>query len=110
MNPTAAAPAGQIFAYSCPHCEHKGLYYYTDLARYDDDRAPGTDSVLPADAPVVPGAAIDNDADVIVCPNESCGLVQFRHLAFELLPRTAIRRRRTDAERPRPDHPPVHTA
>lgn len=95
MNPTASAPAGQILSYSCPQCEHKGLYYYTDLALYDDDRDPGVNSIVPDHAPAVPGSAIDNDADVIVCPNETCGLVQFRHLAFELLPATAVRARRS---------------
>ena len=95
MNRSAAAPAGQILAYSCPHCKHKGIYYYTDLALYDDERDPGEDSILPEYAPAVPGSAIDNAADVIVCPNESCGLVQFRHIAFELLPPTAVRARRS---------------
>jgi hypothetical protein len=95
VKPSAAAPAGQILAYSCPRCEHKGIYYYTDLALYDDERDPGEDSILPEDAPAVPGSAIDADANVIVCPNESCGLVQFRHIAFELLPPTAVRARRS---------------
>jgi len=98
VNPSAAAPAGQILSYSCPHCEHKGLYYYTDLALYDDERDPGENSILPEHAPAVPGSAIDADADVIVCPNEACGLVQFRHLALELLPPTAVRARRTTSE------------
>ncbi|WP_123623015.1 hypothetical protein [Halorubrum sp. CSM-61] len=95
VKPSAAAPAGQILAYSCPRCEHKGVYYYTDLALYDNDRDPGEDSILPEHAPAVPGSAIDADADAIVCPNESCGLVQFRHVAFELLPSTAVRARRS---------------
>lgn len=94
MNPSAAAPAGQVLSYSCPHCEHKGLYYYTDLALYDDERDPGENSILPEHAPAVPGSAIDAGADVIVCPNNACGLVQFRHLALELLPPTAVRTRR----------------
>lgn len=94
MKPTAAAPAGQILSYRCPNCEHKGLYYYTDLALYDDERDPGTNSVVPDHAPAVPGNVIDADADVIICPRDDCGLVQFRHLAFELLPASAVRVRR----------------
>jgi len=95
VKPSAAAPAGQVLAYSCPRCEHKGIYYYTNLALYDDERDPGENSILSEHAPAVPGSAIDNDADVIVCPNETCGLVQFRHIAFELLPPTAVRTRRS---------------
>ncbi len=97
MKPSAAAPAGQILAYSCPRCEHRGIYYYTDLTLYDDERDSGANSILPEHAPAVPGSAIDADADVIICPNESCRLVQFRHIAFELLPPTAVRARRSTA-------------
>jgi len=107
VHPTAAAPAGQIRSYTCPQCGHQGLFYYTDLALYDNDRDPDANSVVPDDAPAVPGAAIDANSDVVICPNHSCDFVRFRHIAFDLLPRTAIRRRRPDTERPRPENPPV---
>lgn len=103
MSPTTAAPAGQILTYSCPSCDQKGLYYYTDLALYDDERDPDVESVVPEHAPAVPGNAIDNDADVIICPRAECGRVQIRHIAFDLLPRTAVRVRRTTIPRPSND-------
>lgn len=99
MDRADAHPAGQLRPLVCPDCRRQGLHYYTDLALYDDDRSPDQDSLLPRDAPAVPGDAIDANADVLVCA--SCGFVDFRRLHFDVFSQQSLRVR----NRPTPATP-----
>lgn len=101
MDRADAHPAGQIRPLTCPDCRRQGLHYYTDLALYDDERSPNQDSILPRDAPAVPGEAIEANLDVIVCA--SCGFVDFRRLLFDVFARRGLRVR----DRPTPATPNV---
>lgn len=89
MDRADAHPAGQIRPLTCPDCRRQGLHYYTDLALYDDERSPDQQSLLPRDAPAVPGHAIDANLDVIVCA--SCGFIDFRRLHFDTFPKQSFR-------------------
>lgn len=89
MDRADAHPAGQLRPLVCPDCHHQGLHYYTDLTLYDDERSPDKDSLLPRDAPAIPGDAIAANLDVIVCA--SCGFVDFRRLHFDVFARRSLR-------------------
>lgn len=93
MDRSDAHPAGQIRPLSCPECTHQGLHYYTDLGVYDEDRNPDQESILPRNAPRVPGPVIDANLDVLVCSR--CGFVDFRRILFDVFSRRSLRVRNT---------------